>query len=72
MRFQNWRYTEWVAGGKTEAELYDLDKDPGEYRNLASLPAYTSIIAKLKPMLPKAAPLLDALGRPFQPAPPRP
>lgn len=50
VRTERWRYTEWDAG-RRGAELYDQDKDPHEYRNLAEDPASTATRAELKAML---------------------
>ena len=52
VRFENWRYTEWGRDGADGVELYDLERDPGEHRNLAPLAAYAPVIARLRPMLP--------------------
>lgn len=51
VRTERWRYTEWGATG--EAELYDHEADPGEYRNLAAEPARSADIAALKKLLAK-------------------
>lgn len=51
VRYKNWRYAEW--GIETEAELYDLDKDPDEYRNLASNPEYEQVVQHLSKMMAK-------------------
>ncbi|HYD50844.1 MAG TPA: sulfatase/phosphatase domain-containing protein, partial [Terriglobales bacterium] len=56
VRFQNWRYSEWGKNGEKGVELYNVQEDPGEYRNLAALPQYASVIASLKPMLPSEPP----------------
>ena len=56
VRFGDWRYTEWGEDGAKGVELYNLETDPGEYHNLAALPQYQSVIARLKPMLPGDSP----------------
>ena len=51
IRTKRWRYAEW---GKTEAaELYDLEKDPKEYINLAKSPNYLNIVKQMKNRLAK-------------------
>lgn len=50
VRTERWRYTEWDEG-RQGVELYDHDKDPGEYRNLAKDPAYGKTIDELKRLL---------------------
>ena len=55
VRFENWRYSEW-SGATQGVELYDLSTDPGEYKNLAALPRYASVVQKLKAMLPADPP----------------
>ncbi|PWU13851.1 MAG: iduronate-2-sulfatase [Verrucomicrobia bacterium] len=52
VRTERWRYTEW-DGGAAGAELYDQDKDPHEYRNLAKDPKYAGNVTELKALLPK-------------------
>lgn len=44
-----YRYTEWPNGDK---ELYDHETDPGEWYNLASNPAYTTLMNELSQHLP--------------------
>jgi iduronate 2-sulfatase len=48
VRTERWRYTEWHTG---DAELYDHDGDPKEYRNLAREPKYAGVVAEMKKML---------------------
>jgi uncharacterized sulfatase len=48
VRTERWRYTEWPDG---QAELYDQDKDPREYVNLAEQPRYAATRAELKALL---------------------
>ncbi|MFN7928072.1 MAG: sulfatase [Blastocatellia bacterium] len=50
VRTERWRYTEWDEGRKG-VELYDHDKDPHEYHNLAQDAAYTKTIEELKRLL---------------------
>ncbi len=50
MRTERWRYTEWDEG-RQGVELYDYDKDPNEFRNLGSDPAYAKTVEELKRQL---------------------
>jgi len=50
IRTERWRYIHYFDG--TE-ELYDHQIDPEEWRNLADLPKYRSVIKELKNSLPK-------------------
>jgi arylsulfatase A-like enzyme len=50
LRTERWRYIAKVNG---EDELYDHDKDPNEWTNLASNPEYDSVIKQLKKFVPK-------------------
>lgn len=59
VRTERWRYTEW-ADGKAGTELYDHEKDPREYQNLANDPKYKDVIAKLSPLLRAQGPQADA------------
>ncbi len=52
VRTEKYRYTEWNAG-KDGVELYDQEKDPKEYHNLAKDPKYAKVVAKLSPLLIK-------------------
>lgn len=49
LRTQRWRYTEW--GGPENAELYDHENDPGEFKNLAKDPEHSAIVAELSKLL---------------------
>ena len=42
-----------AALGKLGVELYDHDADPGEFKNLATDPAYASVVAELRQRLAK-------------------
>lgn len=50
VRTEKHRYTEWNKGAKGR-QLYDLDADPGELRNLASDPAQAETVARLSKLL---------------------
>lgn len=49
VRTEKWRYIQYADGSE---ELYDHSRDPGEWSNLASNPAYRQVIANLKKWLP--------------------
>jgi iduronate 2-sulfatase len=50
VRDERWRYTEWDAGRKG-AELYDHQRDPREFTNLAADAHYAKIVQKMKQLL---------------------
>ena len=50
VRTERWRYTEWDDGEKG-VELYDHDKDPHEFTNLAADPKYAKVAGELKQLL---------------------
>jgi len=50
VRSEHWRYIRYADGSE---ELYDMRKDPGEWTNLASDPAYAEVIAEHRRWLPK-------------------
>lgn len=50
VRTVRWRYTEWDEG-RGGFELYDHDRDPREYRNLANDPAHAKTLAELRERL---------------------
>jgi iduronate 2-sulfatase len=50
LRTERWRYTEWNQG-KRGVELYDHDRDPREFVNLAKNPQYAQTVAELKALL---------------------
>ena len=52
VRTERWRYTEW-GDGKRGVELYDHEKDPREFTNLANDPKHAGTVAELKSLLQK-------------------
>ncbi len=50
VRTEKWRYTEW-DGGRAGTELYHHEKDPKEYVNLATNPAYAKVVAQMQTLL---------------------
>lgn len=52
LRTPQYRYTEW-DGGKEGTQLYDQEKDPQEFDNLAANPAFAGVIKDCKAMLAK-------------------
>jgi uncharacterized sulfatase len=50
VRTERWRYTEW-DGGRQGVELYDHDRDPDEYRNVAGDPDHKATIGELRQRL---------------------
>ena len=50
IRSERWRYIHYADGSE---ELYDMQKDPNEWHNLASKSEYATIIADHKKWLPK-------------------
>jgi len=50
VRTQRWRYTEW-DGGKRGVELYDHQKDPEEFQNVAGEAGNREIVAELRALL---------------------
>ncbi|MFR9649332.1 MAG: sulfatase [Rikenellaceae bacterium] len=55
VRSDNWRYIQYRDGSQ---ELYDHRVDPGEYKNLASDPAYAQVIEEHKRYIPENPTLL--------------
>jgi arylsulfatase A-like enzyme len=51
VRTPRWRYTEWTGGNMSQAELYDHDKDAGEFSNLATDPAHAATVKELSAKL---------------------
>lgn len=54
IRTERWRYTEWNEG-KDGAQLYDMEADPMELKNLAQDPANKEIVAELSRALRESA-----------------
>ena len=50
VRTERFRYTEW-DGGKEGTELYDQEKDPKEYHNLAKDPKYAGTAGAMQKLL---------------------
>lgn len=51
VRTERWRYTEWGVDGELGIELYDHDKDAGEYYNLSGNPEYETVCNQMKKTL---------------------
>jgi arylsulfatase A-like enzyme len=51
LRTARFRYTEWGAGGRDGAELYDHRSDPREMVNLADRPEQAAAVARLSRLL---------------------
>ena len=53
VRTERWRYTEWDEG-QAGVELYDYQKDPNEFNNLAMDPKYASVVKEMAVLLRKS------------------
>ncbi len=53
------RYTEWGDDGKAGIELYDLQRDPKEFTNLASGTSHSTTMKQLKSLLDAEIQLRD-------------
>jgi iduronate 2-sulfatase len=56
VRTERWRYTEWNFG-KDGAELYDQDKDPQEWHNLANDPKFAKTKKEMQKLLEQKFPV---------------
>lgn len=63
VRTERWRYTEW-DDGRQGTELYDHEKDPDEFHNLAADPAYAGVVQELRALM------RGNWAHPYRPAPP--
>jgi arylsulfatase A-like enzyme len=61
VRFGRYKYIRWIREDESQ-ELYDLDADPFEVRNLAADPAHAATVARARELL--ASLVLGALGLP--------
>lgn len=52
LRTERWRFTQW-GFGKDGDELYDLNKDPGEFTNEAKNPEYAAALKRLRDRIDK-------------------
>jgi len=50
VRTERWRYTEWDDGAKG-VQLYDHEKDPHEFKNLAADPIFAKTAAELQALV---------------------
>jgi iduronate 2-sulfatase len=48
LRGERWAYLEYGKDGRRGAELFDMDKDPKQYTNLANNPEYADVLAEQK------------------------
>jgi len=62
IRTRRWRYAEW--GAANAAELYDLEKDPREYTNLAKSSKHRAVLNRLKDTLANRHRQAESAGNP--------
>ena len=62
IRTRRWRYAEW--GTANAAELYDLEKDPREYTNLAKSSKHRAVLNRMKDTLAKRRKQAESAGNP--------
>ena len=58
VRSERWRYIRYADGSE---ELYDMQADPNEWRNLASDPQHVDVIEEHRRWLPESAPPRQAV-----------
>ena len=51
LREDRWAYIEYGKGGSKGAELFDMEKDPAQFTNLAKRPAHRKTVTRLKAKL---------------------
>ena len=54
VRDERWKLIKYHAGGQKNTQLFDLENDPDEVRNLAHDPAHAAQLARLEKLLDKA------------------
>ena len=48
LREGRWAYIEYGEGGGNGVELFDMEKDPKQYANLAAMPEHAAVVAGLR------------------------
>lgn len=48
VRTKRWKYVRYIEHDPPYEQLFDLKNDPGEHRNLASLPEYAKVLADMR------------------------
>ena len=48
LREQNWAYIAYGKNGKGDEELFDMEKDPKQFTNLANDPAHAEVVARFR------------------------
>src|SRR2546425_4568863 len=62
IRTERWAYLRWLAPNPESEELYDIQSDPLEQRNLAADPAYAPTLGALRAQWRQTGPRLKCLG----------
>jgi uncharacterized sulfatase len=51
VRTERWRFTEWGENGERGVQLYDMENDPKEQRNLAADPTHAAAVEQMRRLL---------------------
>ena len=51
LRESKWAFIQYAENGSKGLELFDMEKDPLQYTNLAELPEYRDVVKRLKQKL---------------------
>jgi len=62
VRTKRWRYTEWGPNGELGIELYDHNRDAGEYYNLSKDPQHAGHCSQLKEVLARGFAVESSTG----------